>query len=428
MSAITQENTNEMNRDIPAWLLLMVRILVFLFPISVATIGWGSYIYVLLLFPALYYSRGWSKLAPWERRLMLSYVLAFVVMSLSLLNAEDLREGVKALERYLRMGLIVPIYLMFRSYRLSMGKELALGAGVACILMGLQAFYQVEIENMRFAEGYYHKIVFGDLAVLWASLAIVVAITLVDDWKLRTALIIAILLAIYASILSQTRGSWLFIPVIPTILLWSQWERWRAHRGWVLFSLITLVIVAATAASHSERFKSAVERGSHDLEMFAQNPEAGSSWGIRLNLWRNSILLLKETPFLGTGVGDFEADMKRMVDDGRSWNPHVARFGHAHSIYFDTLAKGGTLGFSATLTAYLLLPLFAFIRLLRRVSEPMGRFYAIGGVMLIAAYSTFGISEGLWSRNPFVTTYVICLVVLLAGAVNSVQQPIEKCD
>ena len=121
---------------------------------------------------------------------------------------------------------------------------------------------------------------------------------------------------------------------------------------------------------------------------------------------------------LGTGVGDFQADMQRMVEDGRSLNPYVAQFGHAHSIYFDTLAKGGGLGFVVTVTGLLLIPFIIFVKGVRRAERPEERFYAIGGVLLIAAFATFGVSEGLWARNPFVNTYVISLVVFLAGMAN----------
>ncbi|MEN8169034.1 MAG: O-antigen ligase family protein [Pseudomonadota bacterium] len=412
----------------PFWLEWAIRALVFLFPITVATTGWGSEIFLLLVAPALYYGRGWSMLSQWEKRLLLGYVAVFVVMSLSMLNAEELREGGKALERYLRFVLLIPVYLMFRRYGFTFGRELALGAVVAAMLMLGQALYQVEWQGMPIAEGYYHKIVFGDLAVWWAAVTTLFAVTIVRSWKLRLALVVVVFMALYASLLSQTRGAWLFVPVFPVILIWAQWGHVKAMRKWVVAGGLAGLGLLVIVGTQSEQLKGGFERGINELEVFVKHPEAETSWGIRLNLWRNSLLLLKETPLLGTGVGDFQADMKRMVEDGRSWNKYVANYNHAHSIYIDTLVKGGVLGFVVMVTSFLLLPFIAFVRVVRSAEQPRERFYAVGGVLLIAAFATFGLSEGLWSRNPFVNTYVICLVVFMAGMVNSRKKADAELD
>ncbi|SCZ67396.1 O-antigen ligase [Thiohalomonas denitrificans] len=401
------------------WLFSLVRALVFLFPITVATVGWGSSIFVLLLLPALYYGRGWNTLSTWEQRLMLGYVLVFAVMVLSMVNAQDFKESGQMLERFLRLALIVPIYLMFRRFRFCMGRELAAGALVACFAMGAQAIYEVMWQGESHAEGYYHKIVFGDLAVWWAAVVAVLATTVVKNGWARAVIAVAISVALYASVLSQTRGAWLFIPLIPAILLWSQWHMLKNSRNWIVAGVAALMVIGGGAAFQSQKVMGGIERGVEELQSFENNPGELSSWGTRLNLWRNSLLLLQETPILGSGVGDFRVDMERLVEEERSWSRHVVLFSHAHSIYFDALARGGILGLLTTVSVLLVFPFVIFARELRRSRQPWSRFYAIGGVMLIAAFAVFGFSEGLWARNPLVNTYVTGLVVLLAGAVNS---------
>ncbi len=403
------------NGDAPRWLVWWVRVLVFLFPVSVATVGWGSAIFFLLLFPALYYGRGWSALQQWERRLLLGYVAVFAVMSLSMVNAEEYREGIKALDRYLRFVLMIPIYLMFRRFDFRLGREFALGALLACVLMMAQAIYQVTWQGDTFATGHYHKIVFGDLAVWWAAVAALFAVTLTKEWLTRIGIVVLIGMALYASLLSQTRGAWLYVPLIPAVLLWAYWPRLQLARSTLIGAVVVFLALTATLVMQSDRLRGGIERGVSELQAFEQNPAAPTSWGVRINLWRNALLIFKESPLLGTGVGDFQTDMKRMVEDGRSLNPYVSKFGHAHSIYFDTLAKGGLLGLVATVTALLLIPFILFVKAMRRAERPEEIFYATGGVLLIVAFTTFGVSEGLWSRNPFVNTYAISLLVFLAG-------------
>lgn len=409
-------------------LTLFIRALVLIFPMLIATFGAGSYVFFLLVLPALYFGRGWSSLHVWERRLLWGYAIAFIVIALSLVNAEDLREGVKALDRYLRLTLLIPLYLMFRRMGFSFGRELALGAVAAGFLMLAQGLYQVEVLGRPFAYGHYHKIVFGDLAMLWAAIATLFALFALRHPLARMGVALSVVAAMYASLLSQTRGAWLFVPVFIIVLLGMQWGRLRAGRSWMIFGVLVLLAAGVGLATQSERLQRGVAQGMQDLQSFAEDPAVGSSWGIRLNLWRNSLLLLQETPLLGTGVGDFQGDMQRLVDEGVSWNSHVIRYGHAHSIYFDTLAKGGILGFLATVTAYLLLPLFAFLRGWRSAAGAESRLYALGGVVLVAAFATFGFSEGLWARNPFVNTYVVCMVVMLAGMVNSGERGDARLD
>lgn len=406
--------------DAPRWLVWGGVALVFLFPVVVATTnGGGSYIYTLLLLPALFYGRGWRDLAPWEQRLLLGFVVAFFAMALSLVNTEDLREGGKWLERYLRIALIVPIYLMLRRSGVSLGWALGCGAAVAVLVMTGQAWYQIEWQGQPFASGFYHKIVFGDLAVLWGALAAVFALTLIRGW-LSTALTVVVgVAALYASVLSQTRGAWLFVPVFVLVLGWVYRRQLVANRRAVLATVAVLLVVSVAAMWQAERFTNGIRQGANDIRIFMENPSAGTSWGIRLNLWRNTSLIMAEHPLLGIGLGDFHQKMRDMAADGRSWSTAVEDFGHAHSIYFDALANAGLVGLISTVVAYLLLPFMAFVRGLRKAVTSEQRFYALGGLVTVSAFATFGLGEALWARNPFVNSYIVCITVFLAGMANS---------
>lgn len=395
-----------------------VALLIFLFPSLIATThDGGSAIYTLLLLLGIIWGRCWTELESQEKRLLLGFVFVFVIATFSLVNTADMHEGGKALERFFRVAMAVPIYLLFRRYGFMFGRELGLGAIVGSVVMALQAWYQVDYKGSVLASGAYHKIVFGDLAVLWGSVAIVFSLTLLKGWW-KLIGFAAACFAMYASLLSLTRGSWLFIPVLALVLGWVYWHRlMRVNRGVVIAGLIAVVGLGALVWN-SEQFQEGVEHGMQDLESFAKNPSGSTSWGIRINLWRNSFILLSEHPILGSGLGDFQNDMKEMVEDGRSWSPAVANYGHAHSIYIDALAKMGILGFVTMVITMLILPFWVFVRELPNLTDAIGRFYAIGGLVVIAAFATFGLTEGLWSRNPFVNTYVITVVVLLAGLVN----------
>ena len=407
-------------RETPRWLQLLLSALVFLFPPLVATTdGGGSSIGAILLLLAFVYGRGWRELSAAERKVMLWFCAGLAAMALSMVNTEHahLYEGAKYLDRYLRFALIAPIYLMFRRTRITFGRELAYGAAVATVVMAIQAWYQVDMRHDISASGYYHKIVFGDLAVLWGVVAVVFGLMLLHGWRRAAVVLVAAVASLYASILSDTRGSWLFVLVFLVVLAVFSFRNVRFDRRRWAGVAAAMVVLAGVLVWQWPRVSGGVGAGFDNLHTFMSKPADDTSWGIRLNLWRNTLILVKAHPLLGVGLGDFHAEMRRMAADGESWSKGVADYGHAHSIYFDPLANGGLIGLFATFTGILLMPFLLFRQLLKEARTPEVRFYALGGLLTVLAFATFGLSEALWHRNPFVNTYIVSIVVFLSGAV-----------
>jgi O-antigen ligase len=402
--------------------------LVFVFPSVVATTdGGGSWVYVLLLVAGLVLGRGWPELEAREKRVLLAMVAVLPVMALGLVNATDLGMGLTRLERFARIAAILPIYLMFRRTGLPLHRRLGWGAILATVVMAGQAWYQTERLGLDKAMGFYHHIVFGDLAVLWGCLGVLFALTCLRTWVGLAVGSTAAAAATYAAVLSQARGAWLAVPVL---LVAGGWLAWRfdrrdgpVHRRFRWGGVAVLLTVVGLGVWQAGPVGERLMLAASDLESFSEDPSAETSWGIRLNLWRNSLLLARDHPLLGIGPGQFNARMQDMVADGRSLNPWVTEYSHAHSIYFDALVSAGVLGLVAMMAGYLFLPFRTFGGMLDSVRTAGGRYCAIGGVLTVLAFATFGLSEALWTRNPFVTTYVLCIAVLLSGSTSGAMQP-----
>lgn len=421
---ITQREDGEM----PQWLQPLLSILIFLFPPLVATTdGGGSYVSAILLLLSLVYGRRWHELSVWEKRVILWFSAGLLAMALSMVNTEHahLYEGFKYLERHLRLALIGPIYLMFRRLGVTFGRQLAFGAVVATVVMAMQAWYQVGWLHRALASGYYHKIVFGDLAVFWGAMAVVFRLTILQEWWRGAVVAVAVFATLYASVLSETRSAWLFVLVFLVALSVHAVRNVRFERRTLMSIVVQITVVTAMLAWQWPRVESGVANGMNNLRTFVPDPSTGTSWGIRLNLWRNTMLLVEDHPLLGVGLGDFHEEMRRMAADGESWSKDVAKYGHAHSIYFDPLANAGLIGLSATFTGYLLLPFLVFRRFLVDAESPEERFYALGGLLTVVAFATFGLSEALWHRNPFVNTYVVSIIVFMSGAVAVRRRSLE---
>jgi O-antigen ligase len=401
-----------------AWDLVaaVLAILVFLFPVLVATTdGGGSYVYVLLLAAGLWWGRGWSELDRREWVLIVGLGAGLLAMGLGMVNSADVGFGLSRLERFGRIASIALIFLMFRRRGLALDRSLGFGAIVGTLVMAGQAWYQVEWLGQEQARGAYHPIVFGDLALLWGALGVLFALMVMRGWTGWLTAGVAAGAATYASVLSQARGGWLFVPLFLVVLVWMVRSAGPSTR-WQVRGIAAVVLSGVLIGLwQSEPIVERVQLAGHDLRTFSEDPAAQTSWGIRLNLWRNSLLLAREHPLVGAGLGDFPRHMREMVEDGRSWNPWVADYTHAHSIYFDALATAGILGLAGTVMAYLVLPFWFFGGMVSTVQPSRGRFLAMGGVVTVLAFATFGFSEALWTRNPFVNTYVVCIAVFLGG-------------
>ncbi len=93
----------------------------------------------------------------------------------------------------------------------------------------------------------------------------------------------------------------------------------------------------------------------------------------RFELWKGSLLLLKESPLMGTGVSDFKDNIARLVREQKLREPNSSF--HAHNIFFQVLATQGITGFVVFLGL-----LSALIRWgLREVREQGG----VGGYIII---------------------------------------------
>jgi O-antigen ligase len=395
---------------------IALSVLVFLFPVVVATTnGGGSYVYVLLLAAGLVRGWDWRGLERRDIVLLAGLGAALCAMALGLFNTVDVRLGLARLERYVRIASIAPIYLLFRRGGFPLHRPLGAGAILATVVMAGQAWYQVRHLGQDRAAGAYHHLVFGDLAVLWGCLGVLFALIVLRgraSWLAAAATAAA---AAYASTLSLARGAWLFAPVFLAVLVWML----RSHgpAGRALRRGIAAVVVSGVAVGlwQREPIVDRVRLAASELREVGEDPAAETSLGIRVHLWRASLLLAREHPVVGAGLGDFQHHVREMVRDGRSPSPWVAHYAHAHSIYLDALANAGLVGLLGTVIGYLMLPLWTFAGAASTARSAGGRYCAMGGIVTVLAFATFGLSEALWTRNPFVNTYVVCIAVFLAG-------------
>ena len=406
------ESTTESYR----WYHYALLVLLASFPvISVSVPSGGSGIYTFLVLPALMFGWfGWHQLDSMEKQWVIALVLLFVIASLSLIYSEDFSDGVKRLERYFRLMTIPLIYLMVRRFNVEAGKFLLIGVAIASVSLAIQAYVLTQHFNMVRAQGLYHPIIFGDMAALTAAILSAALFTIVRQRWLKWVTIVCIFCALYAVVASVTRGAWLLIPVYITLFGWLY--RKKIDTGqWLKMGTILMIIIATLIIWTPKKIELGIERGYSDLIGFIINPGKESSWGARINMWRNSTIMWSESPMVGTGIGDFKHDSQQLIDQGKSWSIHVGKYDHAHSIYFDASATLGLLGLIMLVIALFIIPWKIFMRAWKEADTPAIRFYSLSGLLVVASFTFFGLTEGWLTRNPFINPYIIYLIVFLSS-------------
>jgi len=393
-----------------------VIILVFLFPITAATVkGAGGLIMFTLLVIGLFSFRlSDLNLLDKDKYIFIGFLALFLVGALSMINTENVIDGYKKLERLSEFPLSIFIYLYFIKNRLNLARVLISGIMVAAIVMAWQAWYEIKVLGGHIAQGGYHKIIFGDMAMLLAVLLGAHAYFNVVHWKEYILFILLVVLALYASLMSNTRGAWILIPILLVFMAGYVILKHRSNIRYLtavvfLVSLIALIIFENAYIYHNftNEFVQILKEGFGAGEEFSSLRWRTNLWAISFDIWKNNL-------FLGTGLGDFATDV--LKTSGNSTEVNGVFFAdHAHSIFFDSLATMGVVGLVVVIVGLYVIPLCAAYKTSRAYIKRRDEYDLIVLGFVLLAFFVFGISEGWLSRKPFIHIYVLFLLIAVSS-------------
>ncbi|MDT8451877.1 MAG: O-antigen ligase family protein [Gammaproteobacteria bacterium] len=363
----------------------------------------------VLFLASLFYIRKWPV---WWRALsrdewLLLSALGLYTLSglISYYNVSDDYEFVKHMGRYLRFLLIVPVYLLSGS-RAPLFKYLVAGAIVSGPLYLNFALISAAEDPGMPASGNYHHITFGDGAMLNVLFLLAVLLTWKTRMALKVMMAVAIVCALYASILSQARGAWLALPVCGAVLLYFAVKYGRLKIKVVLLPLLLLGIAVLAVSPARELLEDRVSEAVQEVEAFASGEKFDSSVGGRLAMWDIAVDVWRQHPVIGTGLGDFDLEIEQRQEQGiyESITVHAS----VHNIYLQALATTGTVGFLVLCFALVIQPLRLFYRTPGEKPTPA----RLGGIMLVLAYAVFGLTESWILRAPVISVFLIYLITL----------------
>jgi len=405
----------------------IVLVLTTLFPILALTMrNAGSTILALLFFISLFsIKNGIKKIDNKEWKILVGLLIVFAVASISLVQTSELGEGLRRLERYARIIMVIPIYIMLRKKQIDFRNYISIAFVATAYLMLGQSVYQVYFKDLSAAQGAYHQILFGEYAVLIAGL--IGVLLLLDDkkqlfGKLRVFAYFGMVSALFVAVLSDSKGAWLAIPFILALIGFL-------FRKKIRFSQIVVAIVvlglAAIAIGSTDRVDDRFSAMRKDYQAYLKNPRTEGTLSTRLKMWRDSLIIFEKSPLLGTGIGDYQQDIQIMIKKGISYQTDSI-YSHPHSIYFDALACTGLLGLLALIIGNFLIPFMLFFNQWTNLEDKKNDLIALAGMITIVSYATFGLTETWFAQNSPTDVYFLFLVLFMYLLINQKSKAVDS--
>lgn len=319
----------------------------------------------------------------------------------------------------LRFLLVIPALILMRHRPpapAAFWGGLATGAITSVLLSG----YQITFGGQQRPGGFTNPIQFGNLSILF-GLFCLAGLDWARQQRHRTRweafLILGAASGLLAGLLSQSRGSWIAIPVCMVIFV-SRYAHVLRPQMPKIAAALALAFIAAIALIPRALLVERLEASVKEPQEYFATRKADDSVGGRIEMWRTGIDIFLEKPLTGWGLEGFMQRKKEMVAAGKA-DGFIMEHTHAHNELIDAAAKRGLPGLAVTLALYLY-PLFIFWRKLGR--NDGGRPYAMAGVLTITCYMVFGLTQAFFTHNNGAMTLAYMISILWALS----QPPLQR--
>jgi O-antigen ligase len=321
------------------------------------------------------------------------------------------------IEKWLRFALALPVYwLLLRAPRrwlqqVQWSLLFSAFAGVAMLVFIMKdpALGRGAVSEFG---GKYNAVAFADLTLFFGMASLLATQWTLTRWpRVETCVkVLAAVLSVYATWESQTRSSWMLLPVFGLVVLLAQ-RHWRvAVKCYFVLALVAVLAVGAAVlwSSHSSR----MQEVSSEVEAYVDHGNRDTSVGIRMQLWHASWLMFLDRPVLGGGMRNFRANLAQLRDRGIVTPLVASDYGEPHNDLIAAMAGYGAVGLLGMLCLYLV-PAVVFYRRLRS-SDNVVRVAAQIGLLFCLGYCIFSLTEMMFRNMRSVPIYAVTMVLLMA--------------
>tara|TARA_B100001564_G_scaffold348444_1_gene350370 strand:- start:2027 stop:3115 length:1089 start_codon:yes stop_codon:yes gene_type:complete len=321
-----------------------------------------------------------------EKLLISSSLLIFYFFILSAAyHDSDLRE----VDNYSRFLFVIPLYIFLRDIQIK--ETLVFDAiNISSILTGVFAIYLVILGGQDRVFGFTSSAtIYSNISMLHFFLSFILLLYAKNNSRSIILPLAGSFFAIIAVILSASRGPLLAIPLFFLFII--------LNNKYLLFKIKYIVIgfLVLSFLIYSSGISNRVIDGYNDLK--SQNlTNLRTSWKStgsiipRLIIWQGSINMIKDQPYLGVGLDNFNNHLVTQIESKKipairldPSNPS-AGFNHGHNQYLDLFAKTGIFGL-----LIFLLVLFIYFRIFLRALNYKKDIMIFGILGLVTVISYF---------------------------------------
>lgn len=347
------------------------------FALSVPLANFAMDVAVMLLVGRIFLSREELRLEP---RLLL---LAGIFLSICLLSAWNGYNMKISLEKTWQLGynLVIPFVLgLFAVNTTERRKKMLVAISISLVAV---CSYQICLGFLgRGSEG-------GLLGRLQLAGQILQAFPLLLTgavclaWRRKTSRIFLLgvaLMSITALLFTKIRGAWISLGVI-SLLLFPMVPVPRKHKLW--FAMVMILLAGAVFLNQPKLQKSLLEGATLQAQSVSE----------RLLMWKSAKNMFLDHPGLGIGLGNFGDlyEQKYILPEAKE-----GRHPHPHSIYLQTLAETGILGFVAFSAVWGC----ALRRVIRNALQPDADFWKKAVPFSILGFLLYGLTDNLIYHFP----------------------------
>lgn len=370
----------------------------------------SSTVFAILVLMSFVVIKDWFKVFASLSRLEKLFLAAFFLYTLSGLlsfyNVDDVDKYYRLLERFLRFSLVVPVYLLIISNGKSILNYLYAGSIISGpFLVAIAINHYIEYPDAP-AQGYYHHIIFGQLAMLNVGIMLSLLLSRNMQRKYQLLIIASMLCGIVTAVLSQARGVWLVFPAYMLIAIYYivKDKRFSAR---TLVGIMVSIVLLALLTPIGELIKNRTDAAVTEISRFYSEDQYVSSVGTRLAMWDIAINVWQENPLLGTGPGDFDDEIQTLQKRGEYIGMDVHN--SVHNIYIQALVGAGILGLIAMLLAVIVMPMIVLLN--RHITDREGR---LAGIIIIVSFAIYGFSESWTLRLSAISIFLVFIVVIVS--------------
>jgi O-antigen ligase len=251
-------------------------------------------------------------------------------------------------------------------------------------------------------------IFFGNIALTTGLVSLILSLNKDNHWLVRSSLLLSAAFGIAGSIWSQTRGGWVFLILFIVIFAYSYILHSKNKRRSLSYGVCSFIILCIMALPFKGAIESRISSGYFNIENYFSGGNAGTSVGLRFELWRVAAEQFIDNPLIGSARSGFLAKKNQMIAKGEVI-PATKSFEHAHSDVFWTMGTKGLLGLLTLYGLYMFLFRFYYTNSGRKEV----RMYALSGLTVVSGYLVYGLSESFFSMKLGIGYFIIINAILM---------------